>query len=113
MTLDDYENEVGELDPLENRIMDFKPEQDALKSNGYEAHRGLRPGCNHWRKSKDKGCFHITMHKSGVNRIHWDRWDPRHHPIRHFWELIRAGYSFPRMFKTSINSWLDKRRKTE
>jgi len=76
------------LPPLKNFILDFIPEDEHLELGGYEPAAGLRRRSKHWRKSKDRGCFHITIKKNGNARIHWDAWDPRRHPLRHFCEII-------------------------
>jgi hypothetical protein len=92
------EQEVVKLPPLKNKLLDFTPAEEHLGLNGYKPHSGLRPKSKHWRKPKDKGCFHVTKHKSGQWRMHWDMWDPRRHPFRHFSEVIYRYLRFPRLY---------------
>ena len=91
------EQEVVSLPPLKNKLLDFDP-GEYLGLSGYEPHSGLRPRSKHWRKPKDKGCFHITRHKNGQWRMHWDAWDPRKHPLRHFGEVMYRYVRFPRLY---------------
>jgi hypothetical protein len=88
--------------PLKNLLLDFKPEKRWLENCGYEPHFGLRPKSEHWRKSLEEGCFHITLHRKGKCRMHWDAWDPRKYPLKHFLELISHYGRNPRIYLSDI-----------
>jgi len=83
-----FENISKNLPAFKNHTMDPVPDDENLTLGGYELHRGLRPKSKHWRKPKEKGCFHITVHENGSARIHWDAWDPRRYPARHACEIM-------------------------
>jgi len=87
VNLESLEKEIGELPPLLNKLIK-KPTSEDLQFHGYAPHRGLRFNSEHWRKIKKTGCFHITLHKNGKCRMHWDAWDPRRYPIRHCLEIL-------------------------
>lgn len=93
-----FEAEIISLPPLKNKLLDHQPEEKHLELNGYQPHAGLRPRSKHWRKPKDKGCFHITLHQNGKCRMHWDAWDPRRYPVRHFCEVFYRYLRFPRFY---------------
>ncbi len=89
------ERQTEELPPLLNLLLEHPPQEQCLSLNGYEPHVGLRPHSKHWRKEKDSGCFHITIHKNGKCRMHWDSWDPRRFPVKHFFEILHQYLRFP------------------
>lgn len=94
-----YETIADKSPAFKNHYFDFIPEKKHLELSGYEPHRGLRLRSQHWRKEKDKGCYHITIHKNRGTRIHWDAWDPRKHPIKHFFEILHRFLIIKLIFK--------------
>ncbi|ATB33223.1 hypothetical protein [Melittangium boletus] len=55
-----------------------------LAGGQYEAHVGLGAG-RHYRKPRRDGCYHLRVNGQRAF-LHWDEWDPRRHPIEHFFE---------------------------
>ena len=95
---EELESQVLSLPPLRNILLDFVPEKTHLELDGYEPHIGLRPRSKHWRKPSGNGCFHITLHKKGRCRIHWDAWDPRRFPLKHLIEVAYRYFRFPILY---------------
>lgn len=52
-----------------------------LATGRYQPARGMYRGA-HWRSERGHGCLHLRI-RDGRAWLHWDRWDPRRHPIRH------------------------------
>lgn len=80
---------------LEEQYADAQPSQTEVRISlmaaasmveygGYEAAAGLLPG-NHYRKARGEGCYHLRVTDQGAF-LHWDQWDPRRSPVRHFLE---------------------------
>ncbi len=84
-----------ELHPVEKQVdllrrhqdLEITPEEarQLLKSN-YKAHYGLRRGM-HWRHSKGAQAGYHLREKGGKSYLHWDKFDPRSHPIKHAFEV--------------------------
>jgi len=55
-----------------------------VEYGGYEPAVGLLPG-NHYRKPRGEGCYHLRVTDEAAF-LHWDQWDPRRSPVRHFFE---------------------------
>ena len=79
----------------EERQADAQPSQTEVRISlgaaagmvaygGYEAAVGLLPG-GHYRKARGEGCYHLRV-TSEAAFLHWDQWDPRRSPVRHFFE---------------------------
>ncbi|GEM_PF-6216401 len=58
--------------------------RELLALDGYDKASGLLVG-KHFRKERGDGCYHLRVTNSGAT-LHWDRWDPRRFPLRHFFE---------------------------
>lgn len=86
--LQKIEKRADESPAFKNIEIAFDLEDKHLQLGGYELHKGLRPNSKHWRKPKCRGCYHITVHRSGPSRIHWDAWDPRRYPVMHSLEVV-------------------------
>ncbi|MBM7112467.1 hypothetical protein [Archangium primigenium] len=55
-----------------------------LEDDRYQVHFGIGSG-RHYRKPRSNGCYHLRIDGTRAF-IHWDEWDPRRHPIEHFFE---------------------------
>jgi hypothetical protein len=81
--------------PLLNKTIESGLAGIDLEEFGYQKHAGLRPFSTHWRKPRGRGCFHITCDRNNVFRIHRDSFDPRKHPVLHFFEVVYCYIRFP------------------
>jgi hypothetical protein len=93
------------LFPTEKQVNTLKRHQELqisddelkalVKSGKYKRHIGLMPG-EHYRRKKGKGSYHLRV-KGNKAYVHWDKWDPRRHPVRHALEV-------PRLWKPLLKS---------
>ena len=85
------------LDPLRfERAVDATRQQtevrlsladaEALRrTGGYQKSFGLKFWGRHYRKRRGDGCYHLMLFDHHAT-LHWDRSDPRRHPLDHFAE---------------------------
>lgn len=80
---------------LEEQYADAQPSQTEVRISlevaasmvgygGYQPAVGLLAG-EHYRKARGEGCYHLRVTGEAAF-LHWDQWDPRRSPVRHFFE---------------------------
>lgn len=75
------------IDGLQNQVereISIDSARKLLASGCYRKATGLGAGA-HYRRNRGKGCYHLRV-SGGRAWLHWDRWDPRRYPVRHFFE---------------------------
>jgi hypothetical protein len=80
-------HEEAAVQQLANQVnVDVAPAvaQAMIAYGGYAPSFGLLIG-QHFRKGLGQGCLHLRVF-NGRAWLHWDRYDPRRFPLKHFFE---------------------------
>ncbi len=78
------ERQVDALPSQTNVRLSYEAAASLVQSGSYERATGLMAGV-HYRKARGNGCYHLRIHE-GSAYLHWEKWDPRRFPVRHFLE---------------------------
>lgn len=84
------EQSVGHLPARQEASIPLSAARALLRSGWYDPHFGMLPG-RHYRRRVGDGCLHLRVSGRQAT-LHWDEWDPRRYPVRHWFEVpILAG----------------------
>jgi hypothetical protein len=79
------QSRLDRMPPNKSITLNPSDTQVLLADTYYRKSSGLGPG-THYRKRRGEGCFHLRVQEDGSSFLHWDRWDPDLHPVKHFFE---------------------------